>query len=282
MSFFEYYLQILLFTAAVPLGFGLIVWLCNRLFGALVGTGLGRPVLLGLHAVITPLREFAHLVAAFVTFHRIGDFCLLNLHDPEGELGFVEHSYNRKNPIAVFGNYLFAIFPAALGVLLSVLVVTVCFHGAFSDLASGVAGLVESNAGVGAYAELAFGFLPAMFRDSTSGIFAKIVGALLLLLTSLGIYVSLDDLKSATTGMFYYCVVALAFAGVTTLFDSRAKNLILLAFRTFNTGVVAIFTVILVFALAALVLGFLVFLVRTFLFDEKKAVRRYEEDEVER
>ena len=193
MTFLEYYLQILFFTAALPLGFGLLVGICNKAFCALVGTGWGRPILLALHALLTPLREFAHLVAATLTLHRVGDFCLLNLHDSEGELGFVEHSYNRRNPIAVFGNYLFAVLPAALMLAFSTLVILVCFRGAFAGLSQSVVALVEMEAGFGEYAKLAFGFLPAMFRDATSSLLVKAIGAVFLLLLSLGVYISLYD-----------------------------------------------------------------------------------------
>lgn len=278
MSFLEYYLQMLLFTAAVPLGFSLLIGICNKMFCSLVGTGRGRPILLALHAFLTPVREFAHLVAAVMTFHHVGDFCLLNLHDPEGELGFVEHSYNRRNPIAVFGNYLFAVLPAALGLFLSMLTVFVCFRGAFAGLSASTAALVEADAGFLAYAKLAVGFLPAMFRDATTGVFGKIIGALVLLLLSLGVYVSLEDLANALGGIIYYALIVLLFAGVTALFDARARRLILLNFRTFATGVTALFIVVLVFAVAALAVGFLIFLIRTLLGDGERGLVLYEDD----
>jgi hypothetical protein len=254
----------MIFTAALPLGFGVAVYFCNRTFCSLVGTGRGRPILFGLHVVLTPLREFAHLVACMITFHHVQDFCLLNLHDPEGELGFVEHDYDRKNPVAVFGNYLFALMPAALGLFLSMLVIQICFSGAFSELSAATEILVESEAGFGQYAKLAFGFFPSLFRDGEGSMPAKIVGCLLLLVLSLGVYVSLDDIYSAFSGMLLYAAAALAFAAVTALFDARARRLILTGFRTFATAVTALYIVVLIFAVAALLVGLLVYLVRMF------------------
>ena len=160
--------------------------------------------------------------------------------------------------------------PAVLGLFLSMVVVMVCFRGVFGDLSREVAALVDAEAGFGEYARVALDFFPAMFRDATSGIFAKIVGCLLLLLISLGVYVSLDDLYSAFSGMLLYAVLAMVFAGVTAIFDARSRRLILTWLRTFSTGVTALYTVVLIFALAALFFGFLVFLYRTF-FGEGKA-----------
>ncbi|MBQ3057087.1 MAG: hypothetical protein IJC95_06345 [Clostridia bacterium] len=264
MTFLEYYLQIIIFTAALPLGFGIAVYFCNRTFCSLVGTGRGRPILFGLHVILTPLREFAHLVACMITFHHVQDFCLLNPHDPEGELGFVEHDYDRKNPVAVFGNYLFAVIPAVLGLFLCMLVIQVCFSGAFAELSAATEVLVEGEAGFGEYAKLALGFFPSLFREGGSGIFAKVAGCLLLLVLSLGVYVSLDDLYSAFSGMLLYAALALAFAAVTALFDARARRLILTGFRTFATAVTALYIVVLIFAAAALLFGALVYLVRMF------------------
>ncbi len=264
MAFLEYYLQILVFTAALPLGFGIAVYFCNRAFCSLVGYRRGSPILFGLHVILTPIREFAHLVACILTFHHVSDFRLLNLYDPEGEIGFVEHSYNRKNPIAVFGNYLFAMLPVALGLFLAMVVVLACFRGVFGDLSDAVATLVETEAGFGEYVRLALDFFPAMFRDAASGVFAKIVGCVLLLLICLGVYVSMDDLYNAVSGMALYAVAALVFAGVTALFDARARRLILTGFRTFATGVTALYLVVLIFAVAALVPALLFFLFRTF------------------
>ncbi len=278
MTFLQYYLQILLFTAALPLAFGLLVYVCNKAFCALVGAGWGRPILLAWHTVLTPIREFAHLVAAMITFHHIGDFCLLNLHDPEGELGFVEHSYNRRNPIAVFGNFLFAILPLALGLVLSMLVIFICFRGAFSGFSHSVATLVEAEAGVGEYVRLAFGFLPAMFRDSTTSLLGKAVGALLLTLLSLGVYVSLEDLMGGLGGLFYYAAFAFLFAGVTALFDARARRLILTDLRTFGLGVTALFIVVLVFALVALAFGLCILILRTLLGDGSHDLVTYADD----
>ena len=106
----------------------------------------------------------------------------------------------------------------------------------------------------------------------------KIIGALILLLLSLGIYVSLEDLANAVGGIVCYALFLLFFAGVTALFDARARRLILLNLRTFSTGVTALFIVVLVFAAAALVLGLLVFIVRTLLGDGERGLVLYEDD----
>ena len=75
---------------------------------------------------------------------------------------------------------------------------------------------------------------------------------------------SLDDLYSAVSGMMLYAGVAFIFAGITALFDARARRLILTGFRTFATAVTALYIVVLIFAAIALLFGLLVYLVRMF------------------
>lgn len=263
MTFLEYYLQILIFTAALPVGLGIVVYFCNKAFCSLVGNRLARSVLFGLHVVITPIREFAHLVACIITFHHVSDFCLLNLHDPEGEIGFVEHSYNPKNPIALLGNFLFALLPAALGLFLTFVVVLCCFGGVFADFSASVSALVEEGAGLSAYAGLVLNFFPAMLGDGAVDVPLKIVGCLVLLLLSLGVYVSLDDFFGGLSGAVVYAVLALVLAALTALFDARTRRLVLTATRTFAASVTALYLVVLIFALVALAIGLVIFLIRT-------------------
>ena len=276
MTFLEYYLQIIIFTAALPLGFGIAVYFCNRAFCSLVGNGVrARPLLLAAHILTTPLREFAHLAACMLFFHRVTDYRLLSLHDPDGELGFVEHSYNKKNPVALLGNFFFAVMPVIVGLFAVLVTVLVCFSGAFGTLVEETSLLEEAGGDVLSYFSLAFGFLPTLFAATGTGTVLKIVGCLLLLLLSIGVFVSLDDLQNAFSGAIVFGVAVFLFAGVTALFDDRLRRLILYGLRGFATSVTALLLVALVFSLAMVLVGFAYFLFRSFLAPASYAVVPY-------
>lgn len=262
-SFIAYYLQILLLTVAPMLVFGLAVMLCNRLFCMLVGAESGWPLLLFASGFSTPVRELGHLIFAFVTFHRINDFRLLDLGNEAGELGFVEHDYNRKNPVAVFGNFLFALGPSLLGLFFVLAVILSCFHGIFTPFMGQISDLTETGAGFADYARATIGFFPALFRDASTGVVAKILGCLLIAAVCLGIYVSLDDLKNAVGGMAIYALLVLVFAGATALFDRRLQRILTGGMRLFAVGVTALYLVVLAFAVFMMALGTLFFVIRT-------------------
>ena len=265
-EFVPYFLQILLLLTVPPLLFGVVASFCHGAFFSLVGYGRCRGVALLFHLLITPMREFAHLVACILTMHHVADFRLLNLYDPDGEIGFVEHSYSRRNPLALFGNFLFAVLPAALGLFLVFVVVLCCFGSSFGEFSSALSAMGESGASFGEYAGLAFGFVASMFRDATSGVFLKILGAVLLLILSIGTFISLQDLADSISGIVIFGIILFSFAGITAVAcDDRTRRLILSGVRTFSVSVCALFAVVLTFAAVALLFGFVVFLIRSFL-----------------
>ncbi len=266
VEFVPYFLQILLLIVVPPLLFGVVVDFCHSAFFSLVGYGRCRGVALAFHLVITPMREFAHLVACILTMHRVTDFRLLNLYDPDGEIGFVEHSYSRRNPLALFGNFLFAVMPAALGLFLVLVVVLCCFGGSFGEFSAELTALGENSGSFGEYARLALGFVVSMFRNATSDVFLKVLGALLLLVLSLGVFVSLQDLIDGFSGAIIFGIFSFLFAGITAIAcDDRTRRLILSGVRSFSVSVCALFMVVLTFAAAALLFGFAIFLIRSFL-----------------
>lgn len=262
MEFLGYFLKLLLYTLGPILSFGLSLSLCDWLFCRLVGDRSGEKLLVGAHLLPTPLREFGHLTAAVLSFHRVGDFCLLTLHDPEGELGFVEHSYNPRNPVAILGNFFFAVFPAAM-VLFAVFVVTRClFAGCFEPFLTSVSELEATGAGPLAFLRAVLAFPREVFSAAHTGIPAKIIGCVLLLFLSLGAYVSLSDLRQSVGGLFLFVLLVFLFSAVTAIFDDRLRNLICESLHTFALSVTALYLIIFLFAGVLLALAALFFLIR--------------------
>ncbi|MBQ3483757.1 MAG: hypothetical protein IJA78_06230 [Clostridia bacterium] len=270
------YLQLLLLTLAVPVVFGVAVFAIQRLFCNLVGAGVGRPLLLGASALSTLLREVGHMCACVIFFHRITDIKLLDLRDPDGELGFVEHSYNPRNPIALLGNLFYALFPVILGLLAVLVILLACFRGVISPFFDEVALLGERGGGFADYARLAWDFLPRMFTERSSGVFSAVVGALLLLAIVLGIHVDVRELADSFSGLLVYAVLALVASGILVFSGERVTRIALGGLRSFATGVTALFLAVLLFAVVLVALGAAVFLIRTlFGLDAPRRDREY-------
>lgn len=263
VSFLSAFAQIIMLSCLPPVLFGLAVWGCRQVYCLFVGEDSGRPLILAASALSTPLRELGHAMMAVLTLHRIEDFCLLNLYDPDGELGFVEHSYNPRNPIAVLGNFLYALGPVVTGLGTVLLVFLICFRGVLPPFFEEIAALGEAGAGFGAYAEAALSLIPKMFSTGEAGVFGKIVGCLLLLAICFCAHVTPAELADAVSGFFVFAVLTALSTGILLLFDDRVMRIALSGFRTYATVVTALFLVVLLFAAAAVALGFLFGVART-------------------
>lgn len=262
-NFLSCWVQMILLTCVPPILFGLAVWGCRQLYFMLVGYGAGRPLLLAASLLSTPLREAGHVIACMISLHRIEDMRLINVHDPEGELGFVEHTYNPRNPIAVLGNFLYILAPVALGLLAVMLIFLTCFYGVLPAFFEEIGALGEARAGFGAYVGAAFSLIPAMFTTGSAHILFRIIGCLLLLALCLGIHIPLTELKDAISGFGVYAVIAAFASFVVVLFDDRVLRMVFSGLRAYATGVTALFVVVLLCAAVLVALGLLFGVLRT-------------------
>ncbi|MBE6629577.1 MAG: hypothetical protein E7624_01850 [Ruminococcaceae bacterium] len=252
----------ILFLGTVPvLFFGLILWLIRHMIIFLLGGPVGRKVQKFLFACTAPVRAAGHVMAAVLFWHRVERVRFLRWNAPDGELAFVEHSYHPRNPVALLGNFFYALTPAFLSLALTLAVFLLCFDGVTQGLVETVSALEGSGSFVD-YARAAWGLLPAMFSSMKEHAALKILGALLLLLLSMGAFVSLRELVDAFTGILLYVGAALLCCGVLFLLDARVRRVALGALRAFATGVTALFLPLLLAALALLAFAAIFYLVR--------------------
>lgn len=260
-GFVSLYLQMLFFSVGPFVALGLAVWLARQVLIWLVGTRSGRPFLLGCFALSTPLREAAHVLAAVLFFQRVEDVRFLDIHATDGELGFTERSYDPRNPVAKFGNFVYALAPVMLGLGAVLAVFLLFFGGVMEDFFLALSALGE-QADLPEYLRLAVGLLPAMFAASEVSLWAKLFGALLLVLICMGVFVSLSELMDSLFGMIAYGLVMAVPVALLMLFDARIQRVAIQGLRVFATGVLALYIPILLAAALLLAVGVVFFLIR--------------------
>ena len=101
-------LQILVFIVGVYV-IGYVISLVNRFFYRLVGNSCGVCYATGV--IGTPIHELGHAAMCLVFLHKIVDIKLFQIGDQDGTLGYVSHTYNRKNIWCVIGNYFIGVAP---------------------------------------------------------------------------------------------------------------------------------------------------------------------------
>jgi len=114
----------LVFTVGFIAAVGIVVGLLNRAFFSVVGYRFGRIVCMTTGFIGVPVHEIGHVVFCIVFGHRIVEMKLYWPNSSDGALGYVNHSYNRRNVYHQIGNFFIGFGPILFGsaVLLAMMV----------------------------------------------------------------------------------------------------------------------------------------------------------------
>ena len=104
-------IQIGIFIVAIY-AVGFIIALINRLFYHIAGATRG--VVYGTAFIGTPIHELSHALFCIIFMHKIHEIKLFQMDD-SGVLGYVTHSWNKKNLYATIGNFFIGVAPILVG-----------------------------------------------------------------------------------------------------------------------------------------------------------------------
>ena len=106
--FIAFLLQIA-FTIGVIFLLGWLIALCNKVFYSNFGR-FGNIVCYVTGFVGAPIHELSHALFCLIFFHRIREIKLFQISD-DGTMGYVIHSYNRRNMYQRIGNFFIGVAP---------------------------------------------------------------------------------------------------------------------------------------------------------------------------
>ena len=141
-NFMLYVGKLLLLTLGVFTVCGFAVRFCARAFSAL--TGSGSETVFDVTSVVgTPVHELGHAVMCLPFAHKITKIKLWSPKATNGVYGFVEHSYNRKNPWARLGCLFIGLGPILSGIGVVILTLLLCFPSAWQSYLAASRALAE-------------------------------------------------------------------------------------------------------------------------------------------
>ena len=252
--------QLLGLTLGVMIVCGLVAWLARKAFMYFVGDS-ATAVFYASSVVGTPVHEFGHALMCIPFAHHITDMKLIKKPTRRSRtLGYVEHSYNRKNLWAVFGNLFISFGPIFSGLGVMVLVLTLCFPTQWNAYLDSSRVLVESGAGVQESLSGSFSLLFSLFDRFKEDALRSTVGILLILSVAQHITLSFADLKGCFTALLMYAGIVAVFAGVTMLFGWQGD--IVNALIKVNLPMLSLFCVAIAFSLVWVIIALLVYLLR--------------------
>ncbi|MCD8307530.1 MAG: metalloprotease family protein [Clostridia bacterium] len=107
--FLSLLLQIV-FTVGIIVIFGLLISLCNRAFYSnFKRHGITVCYITGF--IGTPVHELSHALFCLIFGHRIVEMKLFQVSSSDGTLGYVTHTYNKRNIYQNIGNFFIGIAP---------------------------------------------------------------------------------------------------------------------------------------------------------------------------
>jgi hypothetical protein len=211
----------------------------TRLGSQLVGEKI---YIYGFASIGTVVHELGHAVFAILFAHKIEKIVLFSPHNNNSTLGYVHHSYNKKNIYQNIGNFFIGIGPVIFGpLIISILVYLIAGQSiiaisGFDMNLTDIEGIKSILSGMIAGFTQTTGFVLALFSTS----FLK---ALLLFyfIFSIGssVTLSVPDIRGAKQGLYFFVVVLLLF-NLLTLWLGDITGSIISVFITGSYSIIII------------------------------------------
>ena len=109
-TFITHFLTQISMSIGVIFLFGWLIALCNKAFYSNLGS-LGTTACYVTGAIGTPVHECAHALFCIIFGHKITEMKLFQVGSNDGTLGYVSHSYNKKNIYHKIGNFFIGVAP---------------------------------------------------------------------------------------------------------------------------------------------------------------------------
>lgn len=243
--------QIILYTLGVVLACGLSVEVCYRLFYLLLGRRAGRFFWLITSWLGTPLHELGHALMCILFAHRIER---IRLFPSKRGGAMVEHSYNRKNPYATFGNLWIGLGPVFSGLAVIVAVLYWVCPVSMQEFGALIRSLLE---GEPTWREVLLEIgciIHGLFLEETRPLWVRLLSAFVLLSVSLHVRVSTSDILGMLKGVPGYLVLSLAVALVAVWMGEEYVYALAAILESVACVLALLFGLILLFACFSLAL----------------------------
>lgn len=133
MVFFQNFLFQILFSVGLIIIFGFIIAELNRAWCMMLGSkGMVAMRITGV--IGTPVHETGHAIFCVLFGHKINDIKLYSMDTSTGILGYVSHSYNKRNVYQVIGNFFIGVGPIVFGSLVLMGLMKLLIPGTFSNV----------------------------------------------------------------------------------------------------------------------------------------------------
>ncbi len=249
--FFVCFAQIVLYTLGVMLACGLAVEVCYRLFFLLLGRRVGRFFWFVTSWLGTPLHELGHALMCLLFAHRIE---YIRLFPTGAGDAMVEHSYNKRNPYAVFGNLWIGLGPVFAGLALIIAVLYFVYPVSMQAFVESLRVLLGGEGHVEDLFSAIGGVIQGLFLEQTRALWVRILSLFVLFSVALHVRVSTADLRGMLIGVPGYMLLSVFLAMIATLMGEETVRSLAGGLQSIAYVLMLLFSLILLFATASLLM----------------------------
>ena len=248
--FLSGFLQVLFWVGAIILT-GVIIALLNTLFYRMVGVNsYGVCVATGL--IGTPIHEIGHAFFCLIFGHKIEEIKLFKPDKEGGTIGYVSHSYNKKNVYHLIGQFFIGVGPIIFGSGVLLVLLLLLVRPAFDSLTMVMGTLGAGNYAMGEYFSLigrGFGqFFSTMFSSAVVTTWQWWVMLILGCLISLHMRLSKSDIDGAKIGLILVIAVFFVVPVIVGLISGKANRVMTGAMTSAAIYVMCVYVLAIMFA----------------------------------
>lgn len=252
--FIAFLLQIA-FTIGVIFLLGWLIALCNKVFYSNFGR-FGNIVCYVTGFIGAPIHELSHALFCLIFFHRIREIKLFQISD-DGTMGYVIHSYNRRNMYQRIGNFFIGVAPILV------------MSGLLFLLAWGL--LPEFISDIGAFSRSDTGDAREFFAQIGKVIVSFFSAAvtwqwwvfvLVGLFLALHMTLSGADIRNALGGLLFILVILAIVDVIVGVVSMEALNAMTSAIVFVGSGLLCIMLLALAISVIAMLLSFIARIIR--------------------
>lgn len=250
----------LLFTVGAIIIFGLIIGLCNMLVYKMLGHG-GHALVIATGIIGTPIHELSHAAACVLFGHKITAMRLFDPSNENGVLGYVRHSYNKKNIYHVIGNFFIGVAPILIGSLILIFLEWLLARYSFNSAMTAIAQINPNE-----FFQTTFGALWQMLKSffSVQSLTSWSWWLFILLGLPLALHMDLSpaDIKGAIPGFAVICGISIVINIIVGLISLNASNTMTYGIAVAGVYIVGTLLITLIMALIWVFIAFTVYVIR--------------------
>ncbi len=255
IDFFIGYLCQILLTVGIIALFGLIIAGLRRLFCSVCGRS-GPTLLLITGLVGTPIHELSHALMCVLFGHKITEIKLYQPNSNTGTLGYVTHTYNKKNIYHQIGNFFIGTAPITIGSGVLLLVMGLLIPDTFDMMISEA----ESISAIGDFIPFISAVLEELFVYGAS-MWQTWVFLVLAIMIASHMEMSGADIKGSLGGLGILSLLWLIVSGAIFLISESSFEDITAIFTSFSLVLSAFFSIAIIFLVILVFLALLIKLI---------------------